>query len=58
MCAADFCELLPRVVAAYGKQTVRVNEALHLIGMMLGGQNVSRRKSKIFCCPIDLGLTH
>lgn len=33
-----FCERLPRVVAAYGRQTVRLNDVLHLIGMMLGGQ--------------------
>ena len=33
-----FDERLPRVVAAYGRQTVRLNDALHLIGMMLGGQ--------------------
>lgn len=33
-----FCERLPRVVAAYGRQTVRLNDALHLIGIMLGGQ--------------------
>jgi transposase len=33
-----FCERLPRVVVAYGRQTVRFNHALHLIGMMLGGQ--------------------
>jgi transposase len=33
-----FCERLPRVVAAYGRQTVRLDDALHLIGMMLGGQ--------------------
>lgn len=33
-----FCERLPRVVAAYGRQTVRLNDALRLIGMMLGGQ--------------------
>ena len=33
-----FCERLPRVVAAYSRQTVRLNDALHLIGMMLGGQ--------------------
>jgi len=32
-----FCERLPRVVAAYGRQTVRLNDALHLIGMMLVG---------------------
>ena len=33
-----FCERLPRVVAAYGRQTVRLNDALYLIGMTLGGQ--------------------
>lgn len=33
-----FCERLPHVVAAYGRQTVRFNHALHLIGLMLGGQ--------------------
>lgn len=33
-----FCERLPRVMAAYGRQTVRLNDALHLIAMMLGGQ--------------------
>lgn len=33
-----FCERLPRVVAAYGRQTVRLNDVLDLIGMMLGGQ--------------------
>ena len=33
-----FCERLPRVVATYGRQTVRLNDALHLIGIMLGGQ--------------------
>lgn len=33
-----FCERLPRIVAAYGRQTVRLNDALYLIGMTLGGQ--------------------
>ncbi len=33
-----FCERLPRVVAAYGRQTVRLNNALQLISMMLGGE--------------------
>lgn len=33
-----FCERLPRVVAAYGRQTIRFNSALHLIGLLLGGQ--------------------
>ncbi|WP_317112607.1 ISL3 family transposase [Chroococcidiopsis sp. SAG 2025] len=34
----SFCERLPRVVTAYGRQTVRLNDALRLISMMLGGQ--------------------
>jgi transposase len=33
-----FCERLPGFVAAYGRQTVRLNQALHLIGMKLGGE--------------------
>ncbi len=33
-----FCERLPRIVAAYGRQTVRLDDTLRLIGMMLGGQ--------------------
>ena len=38
MCAAHFLLRLPRVVAAYGRPPVRLNEALYLIGLMLGGQ--------------------
>src|SRR3954454_22069521 len=30
-----FCERLPRVVAHYARQTVRLNEALQLIGSLL-----------------------
>lgn len=26
-----FCERLPRIVAAYGRQTVKLNDALHLL---------------------------
>src|SRR5688500_4469336 len=32
-----FCERFPRVVAAYGRKTVRMNEALELLGLLLGG---------------------
>ncbi len=31
-----FCERLPNVVAAYGRQTVRLNDTLHLIGFQAG----------------------
>lgn len=33
-----FCERLPKVVAAYGRKTVRLNEALTLLSFTLGGQ--------------------
>ncbi len=33
-----FCERIPSVVEAYARQTVRLNETLRLIGLMLGGQ--------------------
>jgi transposase len=33
-----FCERLAQVVAAYGRQTARLNDALRLISLMLGGQ--------------------
>lgn len=33
-----FCERLPKVVAAYGRKTVRLNEALTLLSFALGGQ--------------------
>ncbi len=34
----NFCERIPSVVAAYGRQTVRLNDTLRLISLMLGGQ--------------------
>jgi transposase len=37
-----FCERLPRVVAHYGRKTVRMEEALRLIGLLLGGEAGSR----------------
>jgi transposase len=37
-----FCERLPRVVAHYARQTVRMNEALELIGFLLGGEAGAR----------------
>ena len=33
-----FCERLPAVVAPYGRQTLRLQEALGLIGLALGGR--------------------
>jgi transposase len=33
-----FCERLPRVVAYYARKTVRMNEALQLIGFLMGGE--------------------
>jgi len=37
-----FCERLPRVVAHYGRKTVRLDEALRLIGLLLGGEAGAR----------------
>lgn len=37
-----FCERLPRVVAHYARKTVRMDEALELIGFLLGGEAGSR----------------
>src|SRR5215207_10810654 len=37
-----FCERLPRVVAYYARQTVRLGEALTLIGFLLGGEAGAR----------------
>ena len=37
-----FCERLPRVVAHYGRKTGRLEEALRLIGFLLGGEAGSR----------------
>lgn len=33
-----FCERLPKVAAVYGRQTIRLNEALRLTGLILGGE--------------------
>jgi transposase len=37
-----FCARLPQVVVAYGRQTIRLNDALRQIGIMLGGQAGSK----------------
>jgi len=37
-----FCERLPRVVAADGRKTVRMGQALELIGFLLGGEAGAR----------------
>lgn len=42
-----FCERLPRVVAHYARQTVRMNEALTFIGLLLGGEAGSRATLKL-----------
>jgi transposase len=42
-----FCERLPRVVAAYGRKTVRMEQALELIGFLLGGEAGSRAALKL-----------
>src|SRR5918997_5140554 len=33
-----FCERLPQVVAYYGRKTVRLDDALRLVGFLLGGE--------------------
>src|SRR5215218_4206156 len=42
-----FCERLPRVVAHYGRKTVRMEEALRLIGFLLGGEAGSRATRRL-----------
>jgi len=42
-----FCERLPRVVATYARKTVRLNEALQLIGFLLGGEAGARATLKL-----------
>jgi transposase len=42
-----FCERLPRVVAYYARQTRRMNEALQLIGFLLGGEAGARATQKL-----------
>lgn len=42
-----FCERLPKVVAAYGRRTLRLNETLTLIGFALGGEAGARAAKRI-----------
>jgi transposase len=42
-----FCERLPRVVAPYARQTVRMNEVLRLIGWLLGGEAGARATAEL-----------
>src|SRR5215210_1681552 len=42
-----FCERLPRVVAHYARKTVRLDEALRLIGFLLGGEAGARATIKL-----------
>ena len=42
-----FCKRLPRVVDCYARKTVRMNEALQLIGFLLGGETGSRVAVKL-----------
>src|SRR5215218_2975770 len=42
-----FCERLPRVVTYYARKTVRLTEALTLIGFLLGGEAGSRATLKL-----------
>jgi transposase len=37
-----FCERLPQVVATYARKTVRLNDALRLIGFLIGGEAGTR----------------
>ena len=42
-----FCKRLPRVVAHYGRKTVRLDEALTLIGLLPGGEAGARAALKL-----------
>src|SRR5215210_4313245 len=42
-----FCQRLPRVVEHYARKTVRMNEALQLIGLLLGGEPGARAALKL-----------
>jgi transposase len=42
-----FCERLPRVVSRYGRKTARLDDALRLIGFLLGGEAGARATSKL-----------
>jgi transposase len=41
------CERIPRVVAYYGRKTVRLEGALRLIGLLLGGEAGARASAKL-----------
>ena len=43
----SFCERLPRVVAHYGRKTARLEDALRLIGYLLGGEAGARATLKL-----------
>jgi transposase len=42
-----FCERLPRVVAHYGRKTVRLDDALRLVRFLLGGEAGARAALKL-----------
>ena len=42
-----FCERLPRVVAYYGRKTARLDDALRLIGLLLGGEAGARATRRL-----------
>jgi transposase len=42
-----FCERLPRVVAHYARKTIRLNEALALVGLLLGGEAGARATRRL-----------
>lgn len=42
-----FCERGPRVVSHYGRKTVRLDDALRLIGYLLGGEDGARATLKL-----------
>jgi transposase len=42
-----FCERLPRVVSCYGRKTARLDDALRLIGFLLGGEPGARATLKL-----------
>ena len=42
-----FCERLPRVVAHYGRKTARLDDALRLTGLLLGGEAGARATRKL-----------
>jgi transposase len=42
-----FCERLPQVVAYYARKTVRLDDALRLVGLLLGGEAGSRATRRL-----------